>query len=126
VKVEDDPKQNNATKIQSKVKTIIFFKMENDLNFFLKMEDYLKKIMLLQTIKSKNNDCGTAPGNLVYTTVVQEMLNQRLYHLLGKMKTQMQKILTASILHFYKSVPGILEAVVEGNGLHFHCLPCSS
>jgi hypothetical protein len=35
VKVEDDPKQNNATKIQLKVKTIIFLEMEDDLNFFM-------------------------------------------------------------------------------------------
>ena len=29
------------------------------------MEDDLKKIMQHETIKSKNNDFGTAPGNLV-------------------------------------------------------------
>ena len=29
------------------------------------MEDKLKKIMQPKTIKSKTNDCGTAPGNLV-------------------------------------------------------------
>ena len=29
------------------------------------MEDDLKKIVKPKTIKSKNNDCGTAPGNLV-------------------------------------------------------------
>ena len=40
--------------------------MEDDLNFFL-MDDNLKKIMQPKTIKSKNNDCGTAPGNLVIT-----------------------------------------------------------
>ena len=43
---------------------IIFKKKEDDLNF-LKMEDYLKKIVQPKTIKSKKNDCGTAPGNLV-------------------------------------------------------------
>ena len=29
------------------------------------MEDDLKKTMQPKTIKSKNNSCGTAPGNLV-------------------------------------------------------------
>ena len=41
-----------------------FLKKEDNLNF-LKMDDDLKKIMQPKTIKSKNNDCGTAPGNLV-------------------------------------------------------------
>jgi hypothetical protein len=36
LKVEDNPKQNNATKIQLKVKPIIFLEMEDDLNFFEK------------------------------------------------------------------------------------------
>ena len=40
--------------------------MEDDLNFCLK-EDDLKKIRQSKTIKSKNNGCGTAPGNLVIT-----------------------------------------------------------
>ena len=52
----------------------IFLKMEDDLNFFLKedtmiffkMEDNLNKKMLPKIIKSKNNDCGSAPGNLVF------------------------------------------------------------
>jgi hypothetical protein len=35
--------------------------MEDDINF-LKMEN---KMNATKTIKSKNNDCGTAPGNLV-------------------------------------------------------------
>ena len=43
------------------------FKMEDDLNFCLK-EDDLKKITQPKRIKSKNNGCGTAPGNLVGTT----------------------------------------------------------
>ena len=42
---------------------IIFLK-EDNINF-LKMKDNLNKIMQPKTIKSKNNDCGTAPGNLV-------------------------------------------------------------
>ena len=42
-----------------------FLKKEDHLNF-LKMDDDLKKIMQPKTINSKNNDCGTAPGNLVY------------------------------------------------------------
>ena len=42
-----------------------FLKKEDDL-YFLKMDDDLKKIMQPKTIKSKNNDCGTAPGNLVH------------------------------------------------------------
>ena len=33
---------------------------------FLKMETTSKKIMQPTTIKSKDNGCGTAPGNLVY------------------------------------------------------------
>jgi hypothetical protein len=42
--------------------------MEDDLNtfYFLKMEVNLKHIMQPKTIKSKNNDYGTTPGNLVY------------------------------------------------------------
>ena len=32
---------------------------------FLKIETTSKKIMQPTTIKSKNNGCGTAPGNLV-------------------------------------------------------------
>ena len=45
---------------------LIFKKKEDDLNFLI-MEDDLKKIVQPKTIKSKNknNDCGTAPGNLV-------------------------------------------------------------
>ena len=47
--------------------------MEDDLNLFekgrrpnfLKIEDDLKKKMQPKKIKSKNNGCGTAPGNLV-------------------------------------------------------------
>ena len=34
---------------------------------FFQKEDDLKKIMQPKTIKSKNNGCGTAPGNLVLT-----------------------------------------------------------
>ena len=33
---------------------------------FLKMETTSKKIMQPTTIKSKDNGCGTAPGNLVW------------------------------------------------------------
>ena len=47
-----------------------FLKKEDDLNF-LKMDDDLKKIMQPKTIKSKNNDCGTAPGNLVLSFFAQ-------------------------------------------------------
>jgi hypothetical protein len=32
---------------------------------FLKMETTSKKIMQPTTIKSKDNGCGTAPGNLI-------------------------------------------------------------
>ena len=39
-------------------------KKEDDLYVFL-MEDDLKKNNQPKTIKSKNNGCGTAPGNLV-------------------------------------------------------------
>ena len=48
--------------------------MEDDLNLFergrrlniFKNETNLKKIMQPKTIKSKDNGCGTAPGNLVH------------------------------------------------------------
>ena len=48
--------------------------MEDDLNLFergrkldvLKNENNLKKIMQPETIKSKDNGCGTAPGKLVF------------------------------------------------------------
>ena len=48
--------------------------MEDDLNLFergrkldvLKNENNLKKIMQPETVKSKDNGCGTAPGNLVF------------------------------------------------------------
>ena len=50
--------------------TLIFLLKEDDINF-LKMVDNLKKIMQPKTIKSKNNDCGTAPGNLVYKLFVK-------------------------------------------------------
>ena len=39
-------------------------KKADDLIFF-EMEDNLKRIMQPKTIESKNNGCGTAPGNLV-------------------------------------------------------------
>ena len=56
-----------------KVKTIIFLKMEDDLNFFEKgrrPQFFLngrrpQKNNQPKTIKSKNNSCGTAPGNLL-------------------------------------------------------------
>ena len=48
--------------------------MEDNLNLFergtqlnvFKNENDLKKKMQPKTIKSKNNGCGTAPGNLVF------------------------------------------------------------
>jgi hypothetical protein len=40
--MEDDTKQNNATKTQLKETKIIILKMEDDPNF-LKMEDYIIK-----------------------------------------------------------------------------------
>jgi hypothetical protein len=43
----------------------LFLNKEDDLNF-LKIEDDIKKIMQPKTIKSKNNGCCTAPGNLVF------------------------------------------------------------
>ena len=52
---------------------LIFLNMEDDLKFW-KMEDDLQQIMRPETIKSKNNDCGTAPGNLVPISLIQ--LNQ--------------------------------------------------
>jgi hypothetical protein len=50
-------------------------KMEDDLNFLEKRDNLNffengsqpKKIMQPKTIKSKNNGCGTAPGNLFYS-----------------------------------------------------------
>ena len=43
--------------------------MEDDLNF-CKMDDNLKKIMQPKTMKSKNNDCGTALGNQVLDFII--------------------------------------------------------
>ena len=40
---------------------------KEDVLIFLKNEDDLKKIIQPKTIQSKNNGCGTAPGNLVLT-----------------------------------------------------------
>ena len=40
------------------------FENEDDLIFFFKWKTTSKYIMQPKTIKSKNNDCGTAPGNL--------------------------------------------------------------
>ena len=53
---------------------LIFKKKEDDLNFLI-MEDDLKKIVQPKTIKSKNNDCGTAPGNLVFRYCHNNQLN---------------------------------------------------
>jgi hypothetical protein len=55
------------------MKNNTILKKEDDLNLFergrkldvLKNENNLKKIMQPETIKSKDNGCGTAPCNLV-------------------------------------------------------------
>ena len=65
------------------------FKMEDDINFFkgrrphffFKWMTTFKNIMQLKTIKSKNNDCGTAPGNLVSSFI------KRYSHILVNIKT---------------------------------------
>ena len=59
-------KNNNIFENIWRPKKIV--KKEDDLNF-LKMEDYLKNIMQLKTTESKNNDCGTAPINLVLSSL---------------------------------------------------------
>jgi hypothetical protein len=46
--------------------TSIFFGKGRRHIYFWKMEDDLKKIMQPKSIESKNNGCGTAPGNLVF------------------------------------------------------------
>ena len=43
---------------------LIFLKKEDNLNFLENVRRPQKK-MQPKTIKSKNNGCGTAPGNLV-------------------------------------------------------------
>ena len=43
---------------------------------FLKMETTSKKIMQPTTIKSKDNGCGTAPGNLVNSIYQFELLEE--------------------------------------------------
>ena len=64
--------------------------MEDGLNLFergrkldvLKNENNLKKIMQPETIKSKDNGCGTAPGNLVfniYWTMCPIFIGQSIY-----------------------------------------------
>ena len=57
---------------------LIFKKKEEDL-IFLKMEDVLKNIVQPKTIKSKNNDCGTAPGNLVFIFNPTSLFSSDLY-----------------------------------------------
>ena len=41
---------------------------------FLKMETISKKLMQPTTTKSKDNGCGTAPGNLVYSFIRHTLL----------------------------------------------------
>ena len=50
-----------------KSKNKIFLKLEDDPNFFEKgrRPQFFEKNNSTKTIKSKNNGCGTAPGNLV-------------------------------------------------------------
>ena len=48
----------------NKSKNNNIFENRKQTNFF-KKEDDPKKIMQPKSIKSKNNGCGTAPGNLV-------------------------------------------------------------
>jgi hypothetical protein len=69
LKMEEDliffKKEDNLNFLQLE-DDLNFFEKEENLNFW-KMEDDLKKIMHRKTIKSKNNGCGTAPGNLVFS-----------------------------------------------------------
>ena len=51
-----------------------FFEKEDDLNC-LENERWPKK-MQPKTINSKNNGCGTAPGNLVSTLITWQFGNQ--------------------------------------------------
>ena len=50
---------------------------KEDVLIFLKIEDDLKKIMQPKTIKSKNNGCGTAPGNLVLFIILFNSSKER-------------------------------------------------
>ena len=58
--------------------------MEDNLNLFergrrlyvFKNENNLNKIMQPKTIKSKDNGCGTAPGNLVNSIYQFELLEE--------------------------------------------------
>ena len=53
--------------------------MAHNLDVYANMEDDLQKIMQPKTIKSKNNGCGTAPGNLVIHHILASIpkLNQQ-------------------------------------------------
>jgi hypothetical protein len=55
--------------------------MEDDLNFFEKARP--QKKMQPKTITSKNNGCGTAPGNLVIQIIIQLQIKKRLYVLVN-------------------------------------------
>ena len=74
--------------------------MEDDLIFFGKMKTTSKNRMQHKTIASKNNDCGTAPGNLVIffydeTRLIRKLCLDNRYlktseyneHLIGKKST---------------------------------------
>ena len=74
LKIEDDLKKIMQPKtIKNKNNNVFengrrpdFFLNRRRTDFFVKMKDDLKKqIMQPKTNKSKNNGCGTAPGNLV-------------------------------------------------------------
>ena len=68
---------------------------------FLKIETTSKKIIQPTTIKSKNNGCGTAPGNLVYIlcgTVTSALSNKNFRYLLGGKKTQ---VIEMYLFHIY-------------------------
>ena len=58
-------KCKNNTILENGRQSQFILKEEDDL-MFLKMETTSKKIMQPSTIKSKDNGCGTAPGNLVF------------------------------------------------------------
>ena len=62
--MEDNLKKSNSTKtIKSKSNNI--FENGSRPQFIFKMKTTSTKIIQLKTIKSKNKDCGTAPGNPV-------------------------------------------------------------
>jgi hypothetical protein len=67
--METTSKRNNASKNKFKVKTMVW----KTTSIFFENGRRPQKIMQPKTIKSKNNGCGTAPGNLVISFIVSNV-----------------------------------------------------